>query len=327
VTRARLFLAAGLVAFAGPAHAFDCKKAGTKSEKAICADPAALAADSAMSAAFQTLIASAPAAQKSQITASQVGWLRTRDGNCAEATGAELGACLARESERRRAFLEGRPEAGPGAPGRIAPWFRYEKGGHGRAEIDFALLKFVDPQAPAERAFNAAVERVTKDIIEPEKDEPNPDSYAFDWSMELTWASPRLVSAHLTGYMSAGGAHPNTSSASVNIDYAAGRELKFADAFASDAATKIVAFCLKSVRAQKQDKMGDEAPKSADDLKTLAGQVDDATRDLAAWSFGADAATVNYDPYAVGSYAEGAYVCEIPYATLRGWTKPGFPLP
>jgi uncharacterized protein YecT (DUF1311 family) len=327
MTRRGLFLAAALVALASEAHAFDCKRAATPSEKAICADPAALAADAAMSAAFQALLAGAPTAQRAQITASQIGWLRTRDGYCSDSAGAMLGACLARESERRRAFLDGRREAGPGAPGRIAPWFRYEKGGHGRAEIDFALLKFTDPRNPAERAFNAAVERITKDVIEPEKDDPNPDGFAFDWSMDLTWASPRLVSAHLTGYMSAGGAHPNSSSASINIDYSAGRELKFADAFAGDGATKAVAFCLRSVRAQKKDRLGDEAPASAEDLKALAGQVDEATRNLDAWSFGADKATVNYDPYAVGSYAEGAYDCQIPYETLRAWTKPGFPLP
>jgi hypothetical protein len=48
---------------------------------------------------------------------------------------------------------------------------------------------------------------------------------------------------------------------------------------------------------------------------------------LRAWSFAPDKATVTYDPYAVGAYAEGLYSCEIPYATLKPLAKPGFPLP
>ena len=316
-----------LLALPASSVAFDCKKAATPSEKAICADPAALAADAAMSAAFQGLLQSAPASQRPQIAGAQARWLPTRDGNCVDSKGPRLGACLARESDRRRAFLTGQPESGPGAAGRIAPWFRYEKGGKGRAEVDLELLKFVDPKSAAERAFNAAVEKLTGDIVQPEKDDPNPGSYAYDWSMSLAYASPRFVSAHLSGYWNGGGAHPNTLTANVNVDFAAGREARFEDAFAADGAAKIVALCLQSVREQKKERLGDDAPKTADDLKSLAHDLEEATRKLGAWSFGADKATVDYDPYAVGAYAEGAYVCEIPYATLRGLTKPGFPLP
>jgi uncharacterized protein YecT (DUF1311 family) len=324
--RALLALAV-LAGMPASAAAFDCKKAATPSEKAICADPAALAADAAMGAAFQALLRSSPASQRPQIAGAQARWLPTRDGDCADSKGPELGACLARESDRRRAFLAGQPEAGPGAPGKIAPWFRYEKGGKGRSEVDLELLKFVDPKSVAERTFNAAVEKLTSDIVQPEKDEPNPDSFAYDWSMRLTYASPRFVSAHLTGYVSSGGAHPNSSTANVNVDFSLGREARFEDLFAVDEAAKIFQFCVKSVREQKKERLGDDAPKSADDLKSLTHDVQEATRNLSAWSFGADKATIDYDPYAVGSYAEGPYVCEIPYATLRGLAKPGFPLP
>ena len=324
--RATLALAV-LAGLPASAAAFDCKKAATPSEKAICADPAALAADAAMSAAFQALLQSSPASQRPQIAGAQARWLPTRDGNCADSKGPELGACLARESDRRRAFLAGQPEAGPGPPGRIAPWFRYEKGGKERAEVDLQLMKFVDPQSDAQRTFNAAVEKLTGDIMQPTKGDPNPGSYAFDWTMRLTYASPRFLSAHLSGYWDAGGAHPNTLTANVDIDFAAGREARFDDAFAPEGAAKIFALCVQSVQKQKQERLGDDAPKSADDLKSLTHQVQEATGKLSAWSLGADKATIDYDPYAVGSYAEGAYVCEIPYALLRGLTKPGFPLP
>jgi hypothetical protein len=49
--------------------------------------------------------------------------------------------------------------------------------------------------------------------------------------------------------------------------------------------------------------------------------------DLKTWSFGAEAATIDYDAYAVGAYAEGAFNCMVPYATLHPIAKAEFPLP
>src|SRR5271155_3971461 len=98
VTRALLALAILVGLPPSQAWAFDCKKAATPSEKAICADPVALAADAAMSAAFQALLQNTPAAQRSQIAGAQARWLPTRDGDCADSKGPQLGACLARES-------------------------------------------------------------------------------------------------------------------------------------------------------------------------------------------------------------------------------------
>ena len=73
--------------------------------------------------------------------------------------------------------------------------------------------------------------------------------------------------------------------------------------------------------------MGADAPLGAADLKELAKNVAEATDKIANWSFGADKATVTYDPYAVGAYVEGAYQCEIPYTMLKPLAKPSFPLP
>jgi len=316
-----------LVAATSCAPAFDCKKAATPSEKAICADPAALAADAAMSSAFSSLLASAPAAQHGPIAAAQVKWLHARDSECADSAAGTLGACLARQSTQRLSFLLGQPEAGPGAASRITPWFRFEKGGKGRAAIDIELLKFPDPTDAAERAFNAAADKLVGDLDQPEKDDPSADRFDYERSMRLTYASPRFVSAHLDAYQDVGGAHPATFTGNVNVDFAAGREARFDDLVDARGAEKIFSICMRSVAAQKKDKMGADAPKSADDLAELVKNVKDATRNLAAWSFGADKATIGYDPYAVGSYAEGPYDCEIPYATLRELAKPGFPLP
>jgi len=144
--------------------------------------------------------------------------------------------------------------------------------------------------------------------------------------MRLAYASPKLISAHADGDSFMGGAHPNSYSVNINVDVAPGREAKFADLLDKPAANKVFALCLKQVRDEKTAREG-----SVDDdsgaSKTLADSVAAATGDLKAWSFGTDAATISYDPYAVGAYAEGAFSCSLPYATLRPLARADFPLP
>jgi uncharacterized protein len=326
-TRAAFLVTALACGSASPALAFDCKKAATASEKAICADPAAMATDAAMSQTYAHVMGELPPDRRPTFAAAQARWLHRRDNACGDAKGGNLGACLARATDQRRAFLEGRPESGPGAPGRVAPWSRYEKGGKGRAEIDIELMKFVAPATAAERAFNAATGAFTENLDPPEKGDASPDGYAYQRAMRLTYASPRLISALVSGYQDTGGAHPNSFTAGINIDVAAGREARFDDLADARGAESIVRFCLNAVRAEKKERLADDDPNGADALAQLTKDVGEATRKLDAWSFGEAAATVTYDPYAVGSYAEGSYECVIPYATLRPLAKPGFPLP
>jgi uncharacterized protein YecT (DUF1311 family) len=326
MTRA-IHAGSGLAALAvSPATALDCQRATTSSEKAICADPTALAADADLGKAFAALHASLDPKAKTQLGAAEAAWLALRDSNCADEKGRGLGACLARKTHARIAFLAGAPEAGPGAPGRLAPVLRMQKGGKGRTDVDVQLLKFVDAMTPVERAFNAAVDRLTNDLENPGADDRLSDQWSYTWSMRLAYASPRLISAHADGDSFMGGAHPNSYSVNINVDGARGREATFADMLDKPAADKIFALCLKQVRNEKSMREG-----SIDDdsgaPKTLAESVAEATGDLKAWSFGADAATVSYDPYAVGAYVEGAFSCSVPYAMLRPLARPDFPLP
>jgi uncharacterized protein YecT (DUF1311 family) len=318
------FLAAALSA-ATPASAFDCARASTASEKAICADPAALKADEELGKAYEALLASAPQGERAAVVASEARWLKTRDDDCADQKGAALSACLRTETERRRAFLSGAPEAGPGAPGRLAPVFRIENGGKGKADVDFESLTFPAPANAGERAFNAAVAKFSGNVEEPDKDDPAADRYAYGRTMRLVYASPRFVSAHVDQYEYTGGAHPNSSTANINVDMRAGRELAFADLLGNEAAGRIFDLCTDQVRKQKID--NGETPDDLGDPAELRKNVGAASGDLETWSFGVDAAVIGYDHYTVGAYAEGTFSCTIPYATLRPLVKQDFPLP
>jgi len=320
-------MALAVSAIASRAQAFDCAKAASRFEKAICGDARAHDADTAMSKAFSDLIAGADAKTRAATTAAQIAWIKDRDQTCGESKAGALAGCLADQSENRRAFLAGQPQEGPGAATRIVPWFRMEKGGRGKAAVDMELLKFADPKTPGERAFNAEAVKYLEDITEPDQGDAAADHYAFENRMSLVYASPKLVSAQSSEYADSGGAHPNSAVTNINLDVAAGRLLKFDDAFDAKAAQKIFARCEEQVKGQKKERMGNDAPLAPDDLKELAKNIADATGDLGAWSFTASKAEVTYNPYAVGSYAEGAYGCDLGYDVLRPLMKPGFPLP
>jgi uncharacterized protein YecT (DUF1311 family) len=318
-----------LIAFCGiePALALDCKAASTKAEKAICADPAALAADSEMTKAYSALHAAIDVKQRAALVKSQVQWLAERDGACFDKESAALGACLMGESNERRLFLSGGALAGPGYSGKLVALFRIEKGGPGRTDVDVEVMKFAAPANAGERAFNAAVDKLSSDVPQPGKEDARRDDYAYSWKMRLAYVSPHLISAHADGYSSTGGAHPNSYSADINIDLDVGREAAFDSLLDKAGAERVFALCFDQVVADRKDREGADGALDAEGSKTLRKDIAAATGALKTWSFGADAATVSYDGYAVASYAEGEFSCKIPYATLRPLAKPGFPLP
>ena len=122
-----------------------------------------------------------------------------------------------------------------------------------------------------------------------------------------------------------GGAHGNPSTSGLNIDTKSGRKLSFADAFDKAAREKLTASCLAQVAPEKVRRGMDE-PKG-DELKTLRGNIDENLSNLDTWSFTAKGATIVFGHYAVGSYAEGTYECDVPLARLKELAKKDFPLP
>ena len=64
-----------------------------------------------------------------------------------------------------------------------------------------------------------------------------------------------------------------------------------------------------------------------DELKQLRANIDETLSSLDTWNFSAGGATIVFEHYSIGSYAEGAYECEVPLARLRELAKKGFPLP
>ena len=317
-------LATAAVVSAAPATAMDCKAARGEVDRAICASPEALAADAAMVAAYNALRERFSSAAREALLDSQRLWIKRRGYGC-ESGKPGYARCLTTQTDQRRAFFEARPEGGPGLDSPLRPEIVAKPGRPRDWEIDVELLKFVEPKTPGEKTFNAEVARMIEGIPADRKEIERNQTFSYDIWMRLTWLSPRLVSARLEGYSFEGGAHGNPTTSGLNIDVRSGRKLVFADAFDKTARERLVGECLTKIVPEKVGRgMGE--PKG-EELKTLRENIDENLSNLDTWNFTAKGATIVFGHYVVGSYAEGAYECEIPLVRLRELAKKDFPLP
>jgi uncharacterized protein YecT (DUF1311 family) len=275
-----------------PAAAINCSAASTRQEKAICADPAAKAADEQMTAAFTALRASTPDKDRDALTIDQRQWIRTRDDSCSYAGSdgrppTELPACLRKQSDERRLFLSAMPADGPGLSGPgvqspIRPFFL--KGKDGRT---ISGLRFAVPRSNGERVFNRAVDDLLKTVNVSDGSEGDKTD---EFSMALTYASPSLVSAEvIISYPNS--AHPLPMYEEINVNLAAGRMLTFEDVFRREAIASLAVQC----RPQFDDFVGEAAKSDLSDaeaeirdeiLKDREALVQRSYSDMTRWNVG-----------------------------------------
>lgn len=316
-----------LAALPQAAVGLDCSKAGAADEQAICADPSAKAANAAMAGAYRALAASLPATEEKALAQSQRRWLQSRTYICDAEAPASLAACLGAETERRRLFLEGRPESGPGSGHKLIPVIVEQTGDETRYDLNVDLLKFVDPILPGEKLFNAQIDALLKDAPSTKPADTRPSIiYSYQLGLRLAYASPKFLSAHLEFYDFSGGAHGNSGEKNINIAMAEGRLLGFSDLFEAAALPSLEADCLSQIEAQKATKLPDEKLDAAAKRK-LAKEISTSLRALERWSFSAAQAEVTFDAYELGAYVEGSYACSFPADALRPFRKLDYVLP
>lgn len=83
------------------AQSFDCSKANTEAEKAICHDSSLGAIDSKMGETYTALLGSSPEREKSALKDAQKLWIENRDKKCTAPGVASLEKCLAELIGRR----------------------------------------------------------------------------------------------------------------------------------------------------------------------------------------------------------------------------------
>ncbi len=327
----RLFVALGvLIAVTSPAAAFDCARASSEIEKAICASPVARETDDRMAAAYVALRAQMAPGEALTLRDSQRQWIKSRDNLCTGRTGPELSQCIIDETTKRWRFLAGLPEAGPGTgDARLKPVLitRQAKGKKTYA-IDISAVAFADPRTGGERVFNDAVAALYADApLNETVDFESAGELSYTESIDVTYASPDFISATGSGWRYDGGAHGNSWTKAVNVDLRNGRLLTFANLLPAASLPAFSHLCSDQLVAQKRAKMGGTEAEARRDLDGYKDAINQNVADLAHWSFRNGWAEVTFDPYAVGSYAEGDYTCRFDNGIIRLYADPAVNLP
>jgi uncharacterized protein YecT (DUF1311 family) len=297
---------------------FDCAKAKTETEKAICASPELAAADAAMNKAFTALAKSIAPEQQAALRRDQIDWIKSRDGACFEKKDEALAACLLAETEKRRHLLLGEGDNGAAGAPPLLPAFFYEAK-KGAYEITIAYPQFAKSAASK---FNSAAHDMvlSKDVFsEYRQDKPNAfngSSNFYEASYDITYLAPHLAAVALkfSGY--AGGAHPGSWRTALLWDPAGDKPIALADFLADpDKAVPAISAACKAI-AEKKDWGLFENPDFAA-----------VVRNEYSWSVDKTGVTIMFDPYSVAPYVSGPHDCRLSYAELKDWLKPGGLLP
>ena len=255
--------------------------------------------------------------------------MKSREDICGYQEGAELNTCILSRTEERRRLLAAEPESGPGTGSRLMPVFIQQDGDPHRYDVDYTLIKFVKPASRGETLFNAEVAKLIKEAPLARQQEAAPDgmNYMAYLTVALTYGSAKILSAQMDGWTFTGGAHGNGGKSGLTIDLVRGAEMKAGDLFDAKAIQLLKADCVKQILAQKKEKLEGENFDPANDPLYNEQTVVEHLKSLDRWSFWQDRATVVFNAYAIGSYAEGPYGCDFAMNQLRKLAKPGALLP
>lgn len=322
-------LFAAFLASAAPAIAFDCAKSTTKVEKAICSDRNLGAADADMTNAYVAVRDASNPSEKKMLVLSQRRWIKQRENACAYGEDAELTSCIVKETIERKLLLQGAPESGPGAASPLVPVFLQQVGTARIYGLDYALLRFANPQSAGEKLFNAQSKKI---LSEAPVGAHDPDGFegrvlTREETFAISYASPGLLSVADSFYSNDGGAHGNGGVANINIDMGSGREINTSDVFASEAIKALTLECRAQILQRKQVNDSAEKYVPEEDGNYQESTIADHINDFRRWTVLADKAIVTFDSYAIGAYAEGPYECEFEMPKLKALAKPDAPLP
>ena len=322
-------LFAVFLAGAAPANAFDCAKSTTKVEKAICSDRALGAADADMANAYAAVRNASNPSEKKMLALSQRRWIEQRENYCGFEDGVVLAACITKETITRGLFLQGAPESGPGASSALIPVFLQQRGDAKHYDLDYALVRFANPQSAGEKLFNLQSEKILAEAPLGARDQELVEGQmlAREESFTISFASPDLLSVAASFYAFEGGAHGNGGVTNINIDMRGGTEIRTSDVFAGEAINSLTLSCREQILARKQENYGAEKYVPEEDGNYQESTIAEHINDFRRWSVFASKIIVTFDSYAIGAYAEGPYECEFEMPKLKALAKPDAPLP
>lgn len=332
------------------AHAasFDCTKAKTAQEKAICGTPALSAADDQMAAAYRAWLAAAPPDWAAGIRENQIVWLRTRDEDCpAGDASTPIASCLNNIYKLRIAELQQMVQHIAGitfvsqaitltardTPDSAPP------AGIPEVTPGFGTLQSTWPQAsstaPQWTAWNSAV--IPAVIQAANADE---ETSAHDWNgvvqpgvdrgltVAVERANAQWVSASIVDFYDGHGAHPMENSAEFYWMLGAQRALKPADVFLPNSGwdtwmeQRLDSYLHKALDSGSNGNYQTWFPQgnAATVLKGIVTNPAD-------WKLEPAGFSIFFQPYQVACYACTPDPMTIKWSDLKPYLQPSFVLP
>lgn len=328
------------------AHAasFDCTKAKTAQEKAICAMPQLSAADDQMAVAYKAWLAAAQPDWAAGIRANQLAWLRERDVSCP--AGNDLESCLGSVYKERIEDLQAMVQhfAGvtfvsqsitltvPDPPGSEQIRTMEQTPGFGTLTATWPQASSTAPQwtawnnaiVPAIlQAANADEETTAKDwnsLVQPSVDR------GLTFTVER--ANAQWISGSILDFYDGHGAHPVENSAEFYWMLGAQRALRPEDVFLPSSGweawmeQRLDSYLHKTLDAQSGGNYqswfsAGEAQKTLQELVT----------NPANWDLDPGGFSIFFQPYQVACYACTPEPMTIPWSDLKPYLQPSFVLP
>jgi uncharacterized protein len=332
------------------AASFDCTKAKTAQEKAICGTPALSAADDQMAAAYKAWLVAAQPAWAAGIRENQLAWLRTRDADCPAGDASDpVAACLSNIYKYRIVELQQMVQHIGGvtfvshaitltardSPGDVPPGVTEITPGFGTLEAVWPQVVSTTPQWTA---WNQAVEKAaiqadsafTGDAKKPAQDWSHLVLPGVDDVVTVTVDrfDGKMISATIENDYDGHGAHPTENSAEFYWMLGAQRALKPEDVFLPNSGwdtwmeKRLDSYLHKALDAQSGGNYQSwfpqgGAPKELQGLVTNPGD----------WKLEPAGFSIFFQPYQVACYACTPDPMTIPWSDLKAYLQPGFVLP
>jgi len=339
-----------MIVFAAMAHAasFDCAKARTAQEKAICASPELGAIDDQMAAAYRALLSQVPADLATGIRDNQRDWIRSMPTACpAEPyypSAPDIATCLENYENGRIAALQHMVLHQNGvtfvwrsitltASTSTPPADESRPDGPGTLNASWPQAS---SSSPAWLAWNRALEAAVRTMASASDNLPDRKWHA-DWatdedidiSTSIDLVGENLVTATIDDdWYGHGAAHPNEDSMRFNWLLKEHRELKPEDVFraGSPSAQTLQSICDKDLHHKLDADLGQSY-----DTSTEPGQMQKTLHAIvtnpANWRIDSDGITVIWQKYAVACYACTPEPTTIPWNTLKSSLNPSFVVP
>jgi uncharacterized protein len=334
------------VLLASPAFAasFDCARASTLREKAICASPRLSQLDDQLAAAYSKLLATLPTDARATARQNERDWLSSIA--CpANLSQEALGDCLALSWDKRIHLLQ-TAISSASQRGRVpflwnsVHFTQPDTGDEASSDAErgapqYSTLDAEWPQAlssdPDWQAWNRAIELEARDLASQGQSQPGDPWAKSDWmdgmdndvSVTLGDITPVVVGASFQNlWYGHGAAHPNYAKLQFNWLLLQRRELAAEDVFRADSGWQKFLYirAMDSLKAQIDPKFPENqwAPGYGEDL------VSKIVRDPHHWILDTAGLTIYFPQDSISCHACGEFKVEFSWNELRPMLRAGF---